>query len=102
MIFVEIKDNNEIGLIHNRPFDEIDGLGQTEEELSKKGLLVESLPETENIYGKAPLLKYDGSKLYYDYIDIEPAKEEKIERDLKELKEQNAQMLMALMMGGLM
>lgn len=102
MIFIKIADNNEILEINNFPFDEVHGLGKTEDELLKEGILVQSIPEPDVIANKAPVLKYDGSNLYYEYVEIPLTKEQQMEQDLKTIKAQNAQMLFALVEGGLL
>lgn len=44
-------------------------LGKSEEELSEIGVLLESMPEAENIDGKTAILKFDGERLYYEYVN---------------------------------
>ena len=73
---IYIKPNNYDGFdVHYIPFDEVYGLGKTEEELLQEGYLVESIPEPEVIEGKAPVMKYDPATntVYYEYVDIPPA-----------------------------
>lgn len=78
MIYVEIKKDNEIGMVHYMPFDEKDGLKKTAEELRKTGILVDSLPVEKAIDGKQAILKYDGVNLFYEYIDRPLTPEEEI------------------------
>lgn len=69
MIFIKVDKINKVTFQHFIPFDEINGLHKTEEELLQEGYLVESIPEPEQIEGKIPILKYDGANLYYEYQD---------------------------------
>lgn len=98
MIFVQIV-NNEVTMEHHQPFHPEHGLGKTKEELELDGLLVNELPVVDNIPNKVPVLKYNSTdkSLYYEYRDIPLPVEEQV----KKLEEDNAQMLYALMMGGL-
>lgn len=89
MIFVRVKDSDVLE-IHYQPFDPVYGLGKTEEELLKEGILVDSVPEPEYIEGKASVLKYDQAegKLYYEYEDIPLTGEALLEQKVKQLEEQ--------------
>lgn len=99
MIYIKIDSTtNEVNFQHFMPFDEVNGLHKTEEELLQEGYLVDSIPEPEQINGKVAKLKYDGSNLYYEYVDAPLTPEQEIEA----LKAQNAQMLFALVQGGLL
>lgn len=101
MIFVQVLENNKVGLIHYQPFDSEKGLRKTEEELLQAGILVEALPEPEQIIGKSAALRYDGTNLYYEYVDVPLTQEEQTKQEIETLKAQNAQMLFALVQGGL-
>ncbi|MEN0587100.1 hypothetical protein [Kurthia gibsonii] len=74
MIFIKLKDNtnNEVAFVHYMPFDENCGLGKSAEELQQIGILADSIqvpfPDTSTTT-KLPILKYDGTNLFYDYID---------------------------------
>jgi hypothetical protein len=89
MIFVKVKDD-EIQAIHYQPFDPVYGLGKSKEELLQEGILVESIPQPEFIEGKVPILKYnkDTNTLYYEYEDVPPTKEELLEKEIEQLKQQ--------------
>lgn len=69
MIYIKINDNNEVAFQHLKPFDQVLGMNKTEEELLKDGILVESVPVPKQINGKLPILKYNGTSLYYEYQD---------------------------------
>lgn len=103
MIYIVInRQNNEVLTRHYMPFDEKYGLGKTEEELLQDGILVEDIPEPEQISGKTPVLKYNGAELYYDYESRPLSLEEQTRQEIESLKAQNAQMLFALVEGGLL
>ncbi len=59
MKFITYNENFEIQLIHNMPFDEINGLGKTEEELLQMGALVDSIPVVEVPNDKNIIYKYN-------------------------------------------
>lgn len=98
MIFIKVNTINEVILQHFMAFDEVNGLHKTEEELLQEGYLVDSIPALEEQEGKRAILKYDGTNLYYEYVDVPLTPQQEIEA----LKVQNAQMLLALVNGGLM
>jgi hypothetical protein len=105
MIFVKLKDD-EIQAIHYQPFDPVYGLKKSQEELLQEGILVESIPKPEFIEGKVPVLKYDptNKELYYEYEDIPPTKEELLEKEIEQLKQQlqiTQQALDELLLGGM-
>ncbi|MEK4760755.1 hypothetical protein MHH85_10910 [Viridibacillus sp. FSL E2-0187] len=89
MIFVKINPDNTIVNVHYQPFNEKHGLGMTEEELRIEGILVDSIPEPEEQEGKRPILKYNGTELYYDYEDVN-------EDEMTALKQQVADQEQAL------
>ncbi len=79
------KINDEKYLIfsfHFNPFDEVDGLHQTKEELKKEGFLIEDdlYIEHESIEDKRPICCWNPktNKMYYEYEDIQNYEEEKI------------------------
>lgn len=96
MIFITVDGNN-ITTIHHQPFDPVYGLGKTEEELRNEGVLVDSIPEPERLEGKTPVLKYSGTDLYYEYVDM-PVDEitvlkSELENQKQALAETNATLL---------
>ena len=67
--------------VHNIPFDETYGLGETEEELNQTGLLVESLPVREDNGKNATLFINRSTKeMHYEYTDAPPTEDEKYEQ----------------------
>lgn len=68
--FITIENGAKEGkimLTHYMPFDAVDGLGKTEEELLKEGVLVDEVPEPELITGKIATPYYT-EKDGYHYI----------------------------------
>lgn len=61
-------------------------LGKTEEELREMGVLLESIPIAEEIIGKEAILKFDGTQLYYEYMDIPLTLEEQLAEKSKQIK----------------
>lgn len=99
MIFMKLDTNNGIDLIHYTPFDNSNGLEKTKEELLKEGILVDYIPEPEQIEGKVPVLKYDGTNLYYEYQDAPIDEMTALKRQVVE-QEQAIMELTALLVGG--
>lgn len=99
MIFVKLENNEPTGYINYQPFDEKYGLGKTKEELLQTGILVDSIPEPEQIEGKVPVLKYDGTNLYYEYQDAPIDEMTALKRQVVE-QERAIMELTALLVGG--
>lgn len=99
MIYIKINNNNEVEFQHLKPFDPVLGMNKTEEELLKDGILVESVPVPEQINGKVPILKYDGTKLYYEYQDVPIDEMTALKKQVAE-QEQAIMELTALLSGG--
>lgn len=100
MIYIQIDQDNKVLFTHNMPFDEQYGLNKTEQELLLDGYLIDSVPEIPVVDKKIGSYVYnaDTNSLDIVYSDRPQRQEEKIET----LEEQNAQMLLALVMGGLL
>lgn len=63
-------EGTRVTLIHYMPFDAVNGLGKTEEELSAEGVLVDTIPEPDVIVGKIAVTHYTPEKgIYYEYVD---------------------------------
>lgn len=90
MIYVKLNDDNTISFIHYVPFDEEYGLNKTASELiaNGEGLLVEELPIAQSCPDKIATLKYNGTELYYDYVDDKnPVSEiEQLQNEIDSLK----------------
>lgn len=90
MIYIKLNDSKDVEFIHYKPFDPIDGLGISKDELILGGVFVDAIPEPIEVDGKTSVLKYDHNteSMYYEYIERPLTQEE----ELKLLKEQNAQL----------
>lgn len=88
-----------IGLVHHVPFDEVNGLHKTKEQLEKEGILVDSIPEPQQIEGKSPIMYINPStkEVFYEYIDIPKTKEELQEERITMLE----QAINDLILGGM-
>lgn len=83
-----------IGFIHYMPFDKKNGLGKTKEGLEKEGILIENLPEPKQIKGKQAIMYFNPIKkeVFYEYNDIPKSKEEMVQDNFNQLKEENKEL----------
>jgi hypothetical protein len=107
-IFIEYGQdigNNEflVGLIHNRPFDKVDGMNMTTQQLLAIGELVDHIPSVEikEGYGSRLIFNKTTKQFRHEYlkIDIPQTTEQKVkflEKKNEELKQQQALMQQAL------
>lgn len=100
MIFFKTDaTTNKVTFIHYDPFSVKHGLNKTQTELESEGYLVDSIPSPTEQTGKIPALYYTvGSGFWYEYVDAPLTEREEIQS----LKEQNAEMLLALVSNGLL
>jgi hypothetical protein len=108
MIFIKVDESSKnVTFIHYQPFDSVHGLGKTQEHLEQEGYLVDSIPEPQEVEGKIPVLKFDGTNLYYEYVDRPLTPEEKLQlleqenQDLKNRVELMQQAMDELLLGGM-
>ncbi|GKV70295.1 hypothetical protein NCCP2716_27930 [Sporosarcina sp. NCCP-2716] len=97
--------NGKVAFTHFMPFDEKEGLGKSEEELKKEGILVESIPEPEQREGFASILNVnpEDNSLFYTYEEVPMSQEEQYKAEIDGLKVsqlQQDEILMDLMLGG--
>lgn len=83
MIFITLgnkitDEKYPINFVHYMPFDEINGLHKTREELEQEGYLIDSIPELETPEGKVPVLFFNPTTktVFYEYVDRPKAPEE--------------------------
>lgn len=71
-----------VGFVHYKPFDPIEGLQKTREELEQTGVLVDALPEPELVEGKLPklIVNRETKEVRYEYEDRPLTAEEKVEQ----------------------
>ncbi|WP_142414380.1 hypothetical protein [Hathewaya massiliensis] len=103
MIFLQCNKVGKVEFIHYMPFDEIHGLGQTEEELRQNGILVNSIPEPQNIQGKQGILYFEeGKGVYYKYEDMPKLEgNSELEKRVNALEQSNAELMNLIMMQGI-
>ena len=80
-IYIEVDENFRVTKVHRIPFDPVNGMGYTREELERKGFFVEEIPEPVNQTGRRSVLKYnpDIKGVYYDYINTPMSDKERID-----------------------
>lgn len=61
--------SSNVSYVHYLPFDEIDGLNKTEEELLNEGYLVDDIPDPDVVIGATPYMHYTPEKgVWYEYV----------------------------------
>lgn len=92
MIYIEVDNENTVVFTHFLPFSDEYGMGKTEQELTEKGYLVESIPQSETVEGKESITKYDPSTNTFSfvYVDIPPS-------EIKLLQQENAMLQASVM-----
>jgi hypothetical protein len=83
MVFIKLqKSTDVVEYIHYMPFDSVNGMKKTEEELLQEGMLLDvSIPEETVQAGKQALLHYnDTNSFYYTYVDRPLTPEEELEQ----------------------
>ena len=71
-----------IGFIHYMPFDSVNGLNKTAEQLEQEGVLVDSIPELQQVEGKSSVMYWNpvDNVIFYEYENI-PKTQEDLLRD---------------------
>ena len=71
MVYIRYdEDTKVITFMHKMPFDKVNGMGKSKEELEKTGVFVDECPEPEKKTGFAPVSMYseETKSIYYDYL----------------------------------
>lgn len=69
--FITVNTEGRVQLIHNMPFDAVNGLGKTETQLMSEGYLLDMIPEPQIIDGKNAVAMYNAENgFYYIYEDV--------------------------------
>lgn len=91
MKFITYNENFEIQLIHNMPFDEVNGLGKTEEELLQMGALVDSIPVVEVPNDKNIIYKYNqvDNTVTYELVNRPLTLEEQNAKSIENIQQVN-------------
>ena len=92
MKFITFNEKFEIQLIHNMPFDEVNGLGKTEEELLQMGALVDSIPVVEVPNDKNIIYKYNqvDNTVTYELVDKPLTLEEQNAKSIENIQQVNS------------
>lgn len=89
--FIRINKANKgmIEFIHSCPFDPVNGLNKSRDELLKEGFLVENFPEPKLVEGKRAIPYYNvvTKEVTYEYVLIPDDPDEKIKVIEKALNE---------------
>lgn len=100
MIFIKVNDDKRV-VYRNAEYV---SLSDERKEKIGEGILVDSIPEPEQIEGKAPILycNPETKELWYEYEDIPPTKEELLEQKIQAQERAIAELtaLLSMMMGG--
>lgn len=82
MVFIQADNTGLVTFVHYVPFDPVNGLGKTAEELEQEGILVEFIPDANAPAGKDAVMKVDltTKEVFYEYVDRPETSEEKVER----------------------
>lgn len=83
------KNKYRVRFIHNFPLHPQYGLGKTQEELEREGILIEELPEPQQIEGKIAVLYCNPvtKEVWYEYEDRSFTKKEQLEEQIKTLQQ---------------
>lgn len=89
-----------VGYIHFRPFDSVYGLGKSKEQLEQEGMLVDSIPEPEQIEGKQAILYCNPQtkEFWYEYVDIPKSPEEMQQEQIEAIKQAIAELSTMIIM----
>ena len=81
MIYIRTDSNNMVIFKHSQPFDPINGLGETKEELEKSGFLIESMPIAQTIVGKRaiPYFNPESKQITFKYSASPISSHERLE-----------------------
>lgn len=101
--FVTYNENMEVQLIHNMPFDSVNGLGMSESQLLQIGTLVDEIPTIDCPNGKVIVYKYNptANAVYCELVDSPMNEKEVLENKVKLLEQELAKAEYKMMMGGL-
>lgn len=80
-IYIEIDSDFRVTKIHRMPFDPVNGMGYSREELEKKGFFVKEVPAPVNRAGKRAVAMYnpDTKSIYYEYVNIPMSDKQRME-----------------------
>ncbi len=82
MVYIRYdEDTKVITFMHKMPFDKVNGMGKSKEELEKTGVFVDECPEPEKKTGFSPVAMYseETKSIYYDYKPIPVPSDERLD-----------------------
>lgn len=101
-IYIKVDNKTHVvTFVHKRPFDPINGMGLSREELSKTGFFVNEYPEPAPRVGKraVPYYDHEQKKIYYEYIPTPFTTKARI--DMIEQATNDMLLMFATMAGGM-
>ena len=80
MVYIRVDETNRVIYCHNRPFDSVNGMGETKEELEKSGYFVDEMPQPQTAMGfrAVPYYNPETHKITYKYVPVDLPYDEKI------------------------
>ena len=80
-IYIETDEDFRVTKIHRMPFDPVNGMGYTREELEKKGFFVDEIPEPVHQVGRRSIAMYnpDTKSIYYESVGVPLSDKERVE-----------------------
>lgn len=80
MVYIRTDETNRIIYCHNQPFDSVNGMGETKDELEKTGYFIDEMPQPKVAIGyrAVPYYNPEARKVTYKYVAAELPNEEKI------------------------
>lgn len=81
MVYIRVDETNRITYCHNQPFDSVNGLGESKEELEKSGYFIDSIPQPKSVMGMRAIPYYnpETKKVRYDYIAAPATNRERLD-----------------------
>lgn len=81
MVYIRTDSDNMIVFIHRQPFDPINGLNESKEDLEKYGFFIDSMPDPMPIFGKSavPYFNPETKKVYYKYVPSQLSSYERLD-----------------------
>lgn len=81
-VYVRVdKKTNMVTFVHKMPFDPVNGLGKTRDELMKTGFFVSHFPEPAMKIGKRaiPYYDYEKKEVTYEYVNLPLSEKERLD-----------------------
>ena len=81
MVYIRTDENNMVVFTHNQPFDSVNGMGETREELEKTGYFLDSMPNPTVVMGQRAIPYYNPEthKVTYKYVAVPLSTKERLD-----------------------